>query len=41
MRKLFIILSSLFITTGLNAETLRILAEAGDEATLTRAAEQF
>jgi ABC-type glycerol-3-phosphate transport system substrate-binding protein len=41
MRKLFILFSSLFISLSASAETLRILAEAGDEATLTRAAAQF
>jgi raffinose/stachyose/melibiose transport system substrate-binding protein len=41
MRKLFIFFSSLFISLSASAETLRILAEAGDEATLTRAAAQF
>lgn len=41
MKKLFILISALFLTTNVNAETLRILAEAGDEATLTKAAAQF
>lgn len=41
MRKLFILFSSLFISLSASAETLRILAESGDEATLTRAAAQF
>ena len=42
MKKIVVLLSSLiFFSTGINAETLRILAEAGDEATLTRAAAQF
>ena len=31
MKKLFILISALFLTTNVNAETLRILAEAGDE----------
>ena len=42
MKKIVVLLSSLIcFSTGINAETLRILAEAGDEATLTRAAAQF
>ena len=42
MKKIVVLLSSLiFFSTGINAETLRILAEAGDEATLTKAAAQF
>ena len=42
MKKIVVLLSSLiWFSTGINAETLRILAEAGDEATLTRAAAQF
>ena len=41
MKKFLIFLSVLFLTTNVNAETLRILAEAGDEATLTAAAAQF
>ena len=42
MKKIVVLLSSLiFFSAGINAETLRILAEAGDEATLTRAAAQF
>ena len=42
MKKIVVLLSSLILfSTGINAETLRILAEAGDEATLTRAAAQF
>jgi raffinose/stachyose/melibiose transport system substrate-binding protein len=42
MKKIVVLLSSLiFFSTGINAETLRILAEAGDESTLTRAAAQF
>ena len=42
MKKIVVLLSSLIcFSTGINAETLRILAEAGDEATLTRAVAQF
>ena len=42
MKKIVVLLSSLiFFSAGINAETLRILAEAGDESTLTRAAAQF
>jgi ABC-type glycerol-3-phosphate transport system substrate-binding protein len=41
MKKLFLIFSSLIFSISASAETLRILAEAGDEATLTRAAAQF
>ena len=42
MKKIFVLLSSLiFFSAGINAETLRILAESGDEATLTRATAQF
>ena len=42
MKKIVVLLSSLiWFSTGINAETLRILAEAGDESTLTRAAAQF
>ena len=42
MKKIVVLLSSLiFFSTGINAETLRILAESGDEATLTRATAQF
>jgi raffinose/stachyose/melibiose transport system substrate-binding protein len=42
VKKLFLLITSVsFFTFGTNAETLRILAEAGDEATLTVAAAQF
>ena len=41
MKKLLLILFSLMFSISASAETLRILAEAGDEATLTRAAAQF
>ena len=41
MKKVFLIFSSLIFSISASAETLRILAEAGDEATLTRAAAQF
>ncbi len=42
MKKIVFLLSSLiFFSAGINAETLRILAEAGDEGTLTRAITQF
>ena len=42
MRKIVVLLSSLILfSTGINAETLRVLAEAGDEGTLTRAVAQF
>ncbi|PPR48990.1 MAG: hypothetical protein CFH15_01431, partial [Alphaproteobacteria bacterium MarineAlpha5_Bin5] len=42
MKKIIVLLlSTLFFSTGTSAETLRILAEAGDEATLTKAAAQF
>ena len=42
MKKFLILLSTLvFVSFVVKAETLRILAEAGDEATLTIAAEQF
>jgi len=41
MKKLFLIFSCLIFSISASAETLRILAEAGDEATLTRAAAQF
>ena len=36
VKKLFLLITSLFFFSfGSNGETLRILAEAGDEATLT------
>jgi raffinose/stachyose/melibiose transport system substrate-binding protein len=41
MKKLLLILFGLVFSISASAETLRILAEAGDEATLTRAAAQF
>ena len=42
MKKLFLLITSLFFFSfGSNGETLRILAEAGDEATLTVAIAQF
>ena len=42
MKKIVVLLSSLiFFSAGINAETLRILAESGDESTLTRATAQF
>ena len=42
MKKFLILLSTLvFVSFVVKAETLRILAEAGDEATLTIAAKQF
>ena len=42
MKKIFLFISALLlISFGSKAETLRILAEAGDESTLTRAAAQF
>ena len=42
MKKILLLISSVFILSfASNAETLRILAEAGDEATITEAAAQF
>ena len=42
MKKIFLLISALLLVSfGSKAETLRILAEAGDESTLTRAAAQF
>ena len=42
MKKFLILFSTLVVASfGVKAETLKILAEAGDEATLTIAAEQF
>jgi len=42
MKKIFLLITSVFILSfASNAETLRILAEAGDEATITEAAAQF
>ena len=42
MKKLLLLITSVsFFSLGINAETLRILAEAGDEATLTVAVAQF
>jgi len=42
MKKILLLISSVFVLSfASNAETLRILAEAGDEATITEAAAQF
>ena len=42
MKKILLLISSVFILSfASNAETLRILAEAGDEATITEAKAQF
>ena len=42
MKKIFLLITSVFMLSFVsNAETLRILAEAGDEATITEAAAQF
>ena len=42
MKKILLLISSVFILSfASNAETLRILAEAGDEATITEAKTQF
>jgi len=42
MKKIFLLITSVFILSfASNAETLKILAESGDEATITEAAAQF
>ena len=43
MKKIFLLITSVFMLSFVSnaAETLRILAEAGDEATITEAAAQF